>query len=166
MKLYYRQEHILIKKQRYSKINNQLTKDNKLFENNSKLLKREKFVKSEPLFPFGKTYHIVSYSATNVTHKMSLFSLLLNVILSEPHHMREWEKLNFRRNEHRKNLSKWYQLSDYAPSACYVLSFFHSPPWGTFWVAPWSDSYSLIYTFKALYHSSWFSIVILSGPWG
>lgn len=54
MKLYYRQEHILIKKQRYSKINNQLTKDNKLFENNSKLLKREKFVKSEPLFPFGK----------------------------------------------------------------------------------------------------------------
>ena len=59
MKLYYRQEHILIKKQRYSKINNQLTKDNKLFENNSKLLKREKFVKSAPLFPFGKTYHIL-----------------------------------------------------------------------------------------------------------
>ena len=59
MKLYYRQEHILIKKQTDSKINNQLTKDNKLFENNSKLLKREMFAKSETLFPFGKTYHIL-----------------------------------------------------------------------------------------------------------
>ena len=59
MKRYYRQEHILIKKQTDSKINNQLTKDNKLFENNLKFFKRQMFVKSEPLFPFGKTYHIL-----------------------------------------------------------------------------------------------------------
>ena len=48
---------------------------------------------------------------------LDLFSLLLTVILSEPHHMWEWQKLNFRRNEHIKNLSEWNHLSDYNPSS-------------------------------------------------
>ena len=60
---------------------------------------------------------------------LGLFPLLLAAMLSEPHHIHEKKKLNYRRNEHSKDLRECYCFLNYTPTpkSLFVTLFMNFP---------------------------------------